>query len=402
MTSTLGWLDTDETHRKRSLEIIDLFKDQGTVDEIGIGTIRDTIADVLFPYTSVLQTRTKYALFIPWIIRDVASMGLPVEAAGTELRKREVALIESLLLGYEGNSAGQGIIGSQARSRVKRLPSAAYWRALGGWDLVTWGTSIDGHFRRARALRATNHQTATTEDPGSGQAPDLAGVDRGLPPADPQFLKSTTFDLTLAERDYLVERIGRSTEGSLLSWMCFNPSDTSVDDVPRAWLHHDMPHMPADQCVWLDHGRRFSISVHGAALLYNLLLSEKQQNQDRIDSYRKELSLWRAELASEAVFDGWDRGEFWRLLSGRNRIHPRTQTFVSAWIDQIESDDDVAGSPAARELVARREQSIKGGRSRLSNPAALDAWQGRSGLVRLDFRWGVAQQMLLDFEAAVD
>lgn len=401
MTSTFGWLDTDETHRRRSLEIIDLFKDQGTIDEIGIGQIRDTISDALFPYTSVLQTRVKYTLFIPWIVRNVTAKGLPVEAASTELRKQEVALIESLLLGYPDGPTGEGIIGSQARSKVKTLPSAAYWRALGGWDLVTWGTSIDGHFRRARALRSTDRQTTSAEDPGSGQAPNLAGVDRSLPPADPDFLKTTTFDLTLEERNYLVERIGRSTEGSLLSWMCFNPSDTSVDGVSRAWLHPDLLSMPAEQRLWLDHGRRFSASVHGAALLYNLLLSEKQANQDRIDSYRDELDAWRDELAGEAVFDGWNRREFWQLLSARNRIHPRTQAFVSAWLDYIAGDSDVASNLAARDLVARRERSIKGGRSRLSNPAALDAWRGRSGLVRLDFRWGVAQRMLLDFEAAV-
>ena len=63
MPSSLAWLDTDEIYRKRSLEIIDLFKDQGTVVEIGIGTIRDTFADICFPLTSVLHIPTGSGTF---------------------------------------------------------------------------------------------------------------------------------------------------------------------------------------------------------------------------------------------------------------------------------------------------------------------------------------------------
>ena len=31
------------------LEVVDLFKEEGTVDELGIGSIRDALADSLFP-----------------------------------------------------------------------------------------------------------------------------------------------------------------------------------------------------------------------------------------------------------------------------------------------------------------------------------------------------------------
>jgi hypothetical protein len=36
------------------LEVVDLFKEEGTVDELGIGSIRDARADSLFAGTSVL------------------------------------------------------------------------------------------------------------------------------------------------------------------------------------------------------------------------------------------------------------------------------------------------------------------------------------------------------------
>ena len=41
MASVVGWLDYSEEQRQRMREIIDLFKDENTIDEIGVGSIRD-------------------------------------------------------------------------------------------------------------------------------------------------------------------------------------------------------------------------------------------------------------------------------------------------------------------------------------------------------------------------
>ena len=64
MIPSLTWLDftTDDRHRMR--RVLDLFTEQGTVDELGLGTLRDALSDALFPGTSTLQTRLRYLLFI--------------------------------------------------------------------------------------------------------------------------------------------------------------------------------------------------------------------------------------------------------------------------------------------------------------------------------------------------
>ncbi|WP_408647239.1 DUF6361 family protein [Tessaracoccus coleopterorum] len=36
------------------------------MDELGIGQIRDVFSNVLFPGTSVTQTRARYLLLVPW------------------------------------------------------------------------------------------------------------------------------------------------------------------------------------------------------------------------------------------------------------------------------------------------------------------------------------------------
>jgi len=85
MPSSFAWLDHSESDRRKALDVVDLFREQGTRDELGIGTVRDALADSLFPGISTIQTRAKYFLFIPWIYRaleenktmsrDVARLG---------------------------------------------------------------------------------------------------------------------------------------------------------------------------------------------------------------------------------------------------------------------------------------------------------------------------------------
>jgi len=56
---SLTWLDYSEQERRQAMEVIDLFREEETRDELGLGTIRDAFADLLFPGTSTIQTRAR-------------------------------------------------------------------------------------------------------------------------------------------------------------------------------------------------------------------------------------------------------------------------------------------------------------------------------------------------------
>jgi hypothetical protein len=71
--SSFAWLDFSESDRQKALDIIDLFREKGTVDELGIGTVRDAFADLLFPGTSTIMTRARYYLFVPWMYRVLSA-----------------------------------------------------------------------------------------------------------------------------------------------------------------------------------------------------------------------------------------------------------------------------------------------------------------------------------------
>jgi hypothetical protein len=55
--STFVWLDYSEGERRKMLDVVDLFREHDTRDELGIGSVRDAFADMLFPGTSTIMTR---------------------------------------------------------------------------------------------------------------------------------------------------------------------------------------------------------------------------------------------------------------------------------------------------------------------------------------------------------
>src|SRR4029453_8528067 len=145
MPSVLAWLDHDEAERRRMQEVIELFRERDTVDELGIGSVRDAFSNLLFPGTSVLHSRARYHLFIPWIYlelerRHVSSADIAARARGDEIR-----LIGALIEGGEGD--GGGVIGVAARDRLKQLPSYAYWNGLEILGIRLFPGSIDQYHR---------------------------------------------------------------------------------------------------------------------------------------------------------------------------------------------------------------------------------------------------------------
>ncbi len=68
----LGWIDFSKEDRQKALDVINLLSEQGAVDELGIGIIRDAFANYFFPGTSTIQTRAKYFLIVPYVLREAA------------------------------------------------------------------------------------------------------------------------------------------------------------------------------------------------------------------------------------------------------------------------------------------------------------------------------------------
>lgn len=393
VASTFGWLDADTEQRRRMLEVVDLFKEEGTVDELGIGSIRDAISEGLFPGTSVLHTRLRYVLFIPWLLQRAALKPTPSDMSA-EFRHLEYRLIGSLLAGGER----LGVMGNTAGNSLKRLPSSVYWSALGAWGIRKADISPDGYFRRQYDHRQLVGRLASSDDPEARDLLPGSGLDPHLPEAPGDLLNAADFNLTSEEEQYLSDAIARSSAGSLLAWLVLHPPANSPDHV---WDIDNLDVAPVQLAELVDHARRFHTAIYGAAVLYNLLLARKSGHDDAVGVYEERLDQWRLEVQHTKTLDGWSRSDWWGTVRRLNpRVRPITVQFVDRWLNLIEADTDMATSRAAHDLITSRERQIKGGRARLVNQSALDRWSGESGMGRLDYRWTIGWRHLSDLYAA--
>ena len=95
----IGWIDFSPTHRERVGSVLDLLGSKGMVDELGVGTMRDAVANQIFPGISTIQTRAKYFFIIPYILREFQDM-TPLQrkerSASLYLKNRENEVMWSL------------------------------------------------------------------------------------------------------------------------------------------------------------------------------------------------------------------------------------------------------------------------------------------------------------------
>jgi hypothetical protein len=99
--SSFSWLDYSAREKRTMLEVVDLFRDKGTVDELGLGTIWDAFADRLFPGTSTLQSRTRYWLLVPWLFLRLEAEKTRSSDAETRARSLQADLVRALVKGGE-------------------------------------------------------------------------------------------------------------------------------------------------------------------------------------------------------------------------------------------------------------------------------------------------------------
>ena len=385
MTSTFAWLDYSDRDRKRAMDMVDLFREDDTRDELGIGVIRDAIADRLFPATSTIQTRVRYFLFIPWVFRTLNTRDASPDRFAQRPRQQQDRLRESLVKG------GQelGVIGFRAGHSVQRLPASVYWQGLRRLGILNF-TGSEYDYRNELSHRGASVVRLTTDDgePIDDTEKDL--WDPRLPRAPEGWLDATTFDLTQEEAEYLEHRFNMSAGNSLLAYLI--QLGAVPEEASFAWEHVPPDDLPAPLEEELTHAQNFSESMHGAFLLYNLMLAEDRRSPELIDAYELDLAgWWDRRNARSAELTAWARPRFWALLAAWNaRVTPASHSFVEAWLEaiaQARGVEEVMKDRGLRSLITFRERVLKGARARLGNPRALNLWNGASGTAQLDYRW---------------
>lgn len=402
--SLFVWLDYSERERRKMLDIVDAFREHDTRDELGIGSVRDAFADLFFPGTSTIMTRARYFLMVPWIYQRLERDRVGSAQIGQKGRRAETALIEVI----EQSDDSDGNLGTRAGHALVRIPSNIYWQGLGVWGIRTFPGSQAQYYRSL-----DQHYVQLSRHSGRGKERDIEHDDLvtpnwhgGLVAAPAGFPKECSLRLTQEEADYLAERIRLSpmSSGSLLAELLAQRQRT--DAIPFIWQHPRLGDLPEELRELIGHSQNFSEIMHGASLLYNLMLAEQTQRPELVAEYRDDFGEWAEIIAGRsAAFFSWKRARFWQLIDDANpRITPGTRSFINTWWDLALAGDTPAlcDDASARTLIRERERRLKKNLARIGNPRALELWQGSSGAGQLEYRWGISQQLLNDIFSGLE
>ena len=214
--STLSWLDSSEQERRTVLELVSALSEPGMLDELGIGRIRDTISEALFPGTSTIQTRARYFLFVPWILKMVEERRYsnPAEHA----RHLQMTLCDALDRAHGPN---QGVIGREAGATLRRWPDSICWPGLERWGIRLYRGSVPSYFAVLRRPPSWMSREAAADEPVKEGSYETAQRARSywapMPDRPRDFPESVTFDLTSDEAGFLRDRVGFTHGSSFLA-----------------------------------------------------------------------------------------------------------------------------------------------------------------------------------------
>ena len=237
----------------------------GVRDEVGFLIIHQRYADRFFPGTSVLHTRLRYVLFIPWIYDDARNSRLRQRNPSDAIARGEHKLTERLL-------DQVGVIGGRVFPEpLDQPPSYVYWTALQAWGLLRQ-PDIRGRWSRKRVEKLLGAPPAAKLSDDDGLPIDqtdwpFAGCPE--PPKDWNSGGALSFDLTKSERTYLAHQLRRvaspvlSGEPSLLALLVGKPLDVA----DYAWSPEIKDMAQHEQAALVRAGQAAALAAIGRAIL---------------------------------------------------------------------------------------------------------------------------------------
>lgn len=372
------------------MRVLALFQERESRDELGLGAIRDSFSDALFPGTSTLQTRIRYMLFIPWVYRALEEKRICPPKFAAKARQSELALIDPLL----ANSDHDGVFGRIASKTLQRLPSSVYWYGLETWGIRKIKCSQYQYHRYVdqvyNARDVSRHRIEKDDNPES----ETQTWHPRLPDPPAGFPNDIGFELEPEEAKFLQDRLVQSQKDSLLTYLALHCQPVYCAYI---WEHPELNSFPAEHGKLVRYAEFFSTLMQGGAYLYNMMLAELAKLDELKKEHQKNLKEWQERILNIPK-SNQSLDDLWVLTSGRgHNITKRTKDFVSLWHQRVEATGgDVGNDSECRKLIKTRERLLKGVRSRFSNPRARDQWTGYAGVNRMTFRWPNVRTLLAD------
>lgn len=291
----LGWIDFSKEDRDKVHDVMNLLQEQGAVDEIGIGLVRDAFSNLFFPGTSTVQTVAKYFLIVPYVLKE-ACEGKYGNNLSKVLQRIDQEEKECGIILLQNCPGEDGIIGRRVLPKrwVARKPSNIYWNGIRTYGICTQDLTIAELVKAAMVLQSYK-KTASLGNRGyDTEGSDKDDLDAGNDYSMQMFSvpddyygdwrTGLTVGLTNSEAAFLRSMVETNTAGSLLSYLLKNNIDVDryesfeaiYEDLHEA-VPHEVEHLMRLAC-------EFNRLVYAARVRYNYILSAGE-NIDAVDEW---------------------------------------------------------------------------------------------------------------------
>lgn len=391
----LGWIDFSKEDRQKALDVINLLSEQGAVDELGIGIVRDAFANYFFPGTSTIQTRAKYFLIVPYVLREAVD-GRYGKDVNRVLRAIDSAEKDCGIKLLEADSKAEGVIGTRVLPKgwVARKPSDIYWNGIRTYGIFcNYGLSIPEYVSLALKLKeqqsvvrlGNRNDDAEENEKDDSDAGDIGNIRFwNLPIYHDDWRENLSIELMKEEAFYLDRQIQKSTKGTLLEYVLKNHIDLNKYDSFGSLTTELSRTVDAELADMMKLACDFSNLVYMARIRYNVMLSEGENDEAVNEWNRIQQDIrCRAKVDLDVVFA---KLELYNAPT-KGFLHGIQEAFISS---------DIA---LADELIRKRELRLKGaGRAKLSRTKEFDHSKWIGGR-ELDYRFSNARRILNDIYA---
>lgn len=379
-------------------------KEKGTLDELGIGQLRDIYSNLLFPGFSTIQTNARYFLAVPKIIRDWGDQ-TPAFRRRKPLQKylqeEEDALAAHLVENYEAlERKPEGVIGHTRvdKGGVLRRPSSAYWSGLRVFGIVRTDLSL-AEFCRGWGVDAAFDSGVSSEE-GADDEQFSRTVVRRPPRSMGPWPEGITLDLDATEADFLATRFKSGGDPALsvaaqllrtqqlakptacVSFEGFSEwakSNTKLSTSCRSLV----------QAAW-----RFSLFVEGAHIVFNQLMAKRLGHAPLAAEARELWDDWKERSSAEGIFGPNAVHELTAVhADGEDKTALKCSSFLVRWNQAMVEGRKMSD---VQRLVEDRALETKDNRSLLRRAEGLRTTSDWYGMKALDYRWATASRMLRD------
>lgn len=288
----LGWVDFSREDREKVLDVMNLLQEQGAVDEIGIGLVRDAFANLFFPGTSTVQTLPKYFLIVPYVLKEAAE-GRYGNDLNKILRRIDMEEKECGIRMMQNCPGEDGIIGRRVlpKNWVARKPSSIYWNGIRMYGICTQNLTIPELLKASLYLQFQKKASALGNKGDDAADADRDDTDAGRELAT-QFFSvpddyytdwraSLSIHLTASEATFLRRAIETSVSSSLMVYLLRNNIDVEKYDSFES-IYEELGNLvPEELGRTMKLACDFNRLVYAARVRYNYILSAGQ-NEDAV------------------------------------------------------------------------------------------------------------------------